>query len=198
MQVCSHRASPENLAVRTQACRATEWTLLSQHRKTQSPPPPASQFLQHILVPQRPTFPSAFLFKFTGTGCKLTVERSRWANLAEQSFFSSSARRVKAGPWAPHQCRKGFGPAKFSTGKKKKEPLHSQRLASISGMWSSKFQILLCVHLRIFGKDWCQVSRTGGLTRVTKMAPGFSELLPSLAEMAPRTETREAETQEYL
>lgn len=82
--------------------------------------------------------------------------------------------------------------------KKKKEPLHSQRLASISGTWSSKFQTLLCVHLRIFGKDWCQVSRTGGLTRVTKMAPGFSELLPSLAEMALRTETQEAETQAFL
>lgn len=33
----------------------------------------------------------------------LTVERPRWANLAEQRFFSSFRKRVKARPQAPHQ-----------------------------------------------------------------------------------------------
>lgn len=131
--MCSRRASSENLGMRTPACRTAMWTPLSQDLKAPLPPTPLyatppnppgcwplspAHSWQHLVpVPQRQTFPSAFLFKFTGTGCGLTVERSRWANLAEQSFFSSSTRRVKARPWAPHPCWEGFGPAKFSTGK---------------------------------------------------------------------------------
>lgn len=128
------------------------------------PPHPArgaGPLLQHILgsilfpSPQRRTFLCAFLFKFAGMGHKLTVESTRWANLAEQHFFSSSPGKGQARPRAPHQGREGFGQTNSSIGKKEHRilsPFQGLRVPSLKLVSPG-------APLGIFGKGWCQASR---------------------------------------